>query len=477
MAEDEQLVTMVDRVDQDDALAIDDTPNVDVVVSLTPRTVHPLSLPAHLRLVATMLAAISLVVLLVQFVPKPSTSDPSGASAFFSEMLGGTSTARMPHKVLSSLRTSRSNSAAMVLADTDPDATATAFAEEDSHITLLESLSRLANASLSPTRVLDEFPHVPVPSTPWQPVIPAMSGDTQAEIADCTIDIAQSLAYIGTVALNVRAAMDACPKSSRATCSANIAAIITSLSWCVSYLSFAATSCTHTINAKATCAGSASWVIGAFGEFAFATSAIVADCTNYWSEVRDDFKSAKEKVEEHTEKWKEHKEKLKAKVEGWWLHHHSKTSTITTTTITTTSSWRHHWSIHKTLWQNAYGKLKARTDRAASISACTFSGVQASSYLVRAALQIRAAAETCPNPQECTIEVMNVISSFAWIANYIALMVSDCPIGSNSKAYCAADSADLVAAVTTLVAGAASVGDDCDPHGAALQPIAEGGEA
>ena len=42
-------------------------------------------------------------------------------------------------------------------------------------------------------------------------------------------------------------------------------------------------------------------------------------------------------------------------------------------------------------------------------------------YIVRAVLQIRSAASACPEPKACAINIMNIISSFAWISQFTRL--------------------------------------------------------
>eukprot|EP00438_Fugacium_kawagutii_P024176 Skav230777 [mRNA] locus=scaffold1473:132843:134207:- [translate_table: standard] len=84
-------------------------------------------------------------------------------------------------------------------------------------------------------------------------------------------------------------------------------------------------------------------------------------------------------------------------------------------------------------------------------------------YIVRAILQIRTAASACPEPKSCAINIMNIISSFAWISQFTSLAVSDCWSKGSQKALCAADISDMVAAVTNgPAAGVASTSDCAD---------------
>ena len=85
----------------------------------------------------------------------------------------------------------------------------------------------------------------------------------------------------------------------------------------------------------------------------------------------------------------------------------------------------------------------------------------AASYIVRAILQIRSAASACPEPRACAINIMNIISSFAWISQFTALAVSDCWSKGSQKALCAADISDMVAAVTNGPAAGIATTSDC----------------
>eukprot|EP00439_Symbiodinium_sp_Y106_P080004 s56_g18.t1 len=63
----------------------------------------------------------------------------------------------------------------------------------------------------------------------------------------------------------------------------------------------------------------------------------------------------------------------------------------------------------------------------------------------------------------CAINIMNIISSYAWISQFTALAVSDCQVGADQKALCAADISDMVAALTNgPAAGIASTSDCAD---------------
>ncbi|CAE7894324.1 Ppig, partial [Symbiodinium microadriaticum] len=112
-------------------------------------------------------------------------------------------------------------------------------------------------------------------------------------------------------------------------------------------------------------------------------------------------------------------------------------------------------------------KIKGHKDqqrnRGFDIAQCVADVTNAASYIVRAILQIRSAASAFPEPKACAINIMNIISSFAWISQFTALAVSDCQVGADQKALCTADISDMVAALTNgPAAGIASTSDCAD---------------
>jgi len=108
-------------------------------------------------------------------------------------------------------------------------------------------------------------------------------------------------------------------------------------------------------------------------------------------------------------------------------------------------------------------KQQERQDRNLDIALCTFDAVQAGSYVVRAVKQMIGAADAgCDDPKVCTINVLNIVSSFAWISQFVALAVGDCSTKDQQRAFCAADISDIVAATASLVATSASLEVDCN---------------
>eukprot|EP00913_Durusdinium_trenchii_P026260 g24639.t1 len=100
-------------------------------------------------------------------------------------------------------------------------------------------------------------------------------------------------------------------------------------------------------------------------------------------------------------------------------------------------------------------------DRNFDITQCVMDVTNSASYIVRAILQLRSAALSCPQPRACAINIMNIISSFAWISQFTALAVSDCAKMGNQKALCTADISDMVAALTNGPAAGVATTSDC----------------
>jgi hypothetical protein len=243
-----------------------------------------------------------------------------------------------------------------------------------------------------------------------------MYADDPAEFAamrtQCVIDTVQSSAYLGQAVVFLYKAIDyrglKCPDDSEAGCAVSVAGFITSIAWLASYLSLAASSCADTVNSASLCVADFTGLIANAGEIATAGAAVHTDCDFAWSKP----------------------------------------------TVAPTL----------TAQEKANDNTQSDEERNFDRSQCSFDVAQAASYVVRSGLQIRAAASTCPDPKNCAMNVLGVLSSFAWISQFTALAASDCPDGSDQDALCTADISDLVAGTTNWVAGALASTSDCkDP--------------
>eukprot|EP00435_Cladocopium_sp_Y103_P074834 s105_g51.t1 len=223
---------------------------------------------------------------------------------------------------------------------------------------------------------------------------------------ECVIDVIQGAAYLGQAVVFLYKAIKydgiRCPDNSPAGCAASIAGFITSVTWIASYLSFAANACGAAVNSGALCAGD--W------------TALMANQGGgrSWDWL------ALLKVNGLTD------------TGPGWKQFVPAGATPTVDTVI------------------AVDKLRtADRNRAFDLTQCVVADVtNAAAYIVRAILQIRSAASACPEPKACAINIMNIISSFAWISQFTSLAVSDCWDKGSQKALCAADISDMVAAVT-----------------------------
>ena len=82
---------------------------------------------------------------------------------------------------------------------------------------------------------------------------------------------------------------------------------------------------------------------------------------------------------------------------------------------------------------------EANRNRGFDITQCMADVTNSASYIVRAILKIRSASSACSDPRACAVNIVNIISSFAWISQFTALAVSDCAVLAEQKALCTAD--------------------------------------
>jgi len=248
---------------------------------------------------------------------------------------------------------------------------------------------------------------------------------------ECVIDVIQGAAYLGQAVVFLYKAIKydgiRCPNNSEAGCAASIAGFITSVTWIASYLSFAANACGAAVNSGALCAGDWTALMANFGEMATVGAAVKEDCDfgKDWLAI------------------------LKITGTGdagpGWKTFVPAGALPTVETV-----------------QKVDALRTADRNRAFDLTQCVVADVtNAAAYIVRAILQIRSAASACPEPKACAINIMNIISSFAWISQFTSLAVSDCWDKGSQKALCAADISDMVAAVTNGPAAGIATTSDC----------------
>ncbi|CAK9073870.1 unnamed protein product [Durusdinium trenchii] len=249
---------------------------------------------------------------------------------------------------------------------------------------------------------------------------------------ECVIDVVQAAAYLGQAVVFLYKAIDydgvRCPDDSPSGCAASVAGFITSVSWIASYLSFAASACGDAVKPDALCAGDWTALVANFGEMATVGAAVKEDCDfgKDWLKI---FRGEKD---------------VDVPPHEYWLGFHSQLEEA------------HGEALIK--WKNFD---EVNRDRNFDITQCVMDVTNSASYIVRAILQLRSAALSCPQPRACAINIMNIISSFAWISQFTALAVSDCAKMGNQKALCTADISDMVAALTNGPAAGVATTSDC----------------
>ncbi|CAK9030592.1 Ultraviolet-B receptor UVR8 [Durusdinium trenchii] len=248
---------------------------------------------------------------------------------------------------------------------------------------------------------------------------------------ECVIDVVQGAAYLGQAVVFLYKAIDydglKCPNNSPVGCAASVAGFITSITWIASYLSFAANACGAAVNSGALCAGDWTALMANFGEMATVGAAVKEDC---------DFNK------------------------DWIALLH------VTDANPLPPNWQAFVPAGAAPTVETIAKVDAlrtsKRNRNFDLTQCVMADVtNAAAYIVRVILQIRSAASACPEPKACAINIMNIISSFAWISQFTALAVSDCWTKGSQKALCAADISDMVAAVTNGPAAGIATTSDC----------------
>lgn len=284
---------------------------------------------------------------------------------------------------------------------------------------------------------------------------PALLGVMRTQ---CFLDVDNAATAVGNGvvfmywALNVDG--NQCPDNIPAGCAVSIIGFVNAFAWIASYISLAASSCAEAVSPKAVCASDWTAIVGDFGQIAMSAAAASVDCVfdNRASPAVNDQSTvggnASASAGCHPGLSKT--EALQCRLEEVQQQMDKLQST-------------HQQPLTRAI--DAAAKFqefsRAQTDRNFQIAVCIFDVNWAVTYLVRVILQLRSASLSCEDPKICAINILNVISSFAWIAEYIALAVTDCMEGSLQQALCSADISDLFAGATNLAASAASTTVDC----------------
>ncbi|CAE8630075.1 unnamed protein product [Polarella glacialis] len=246
---------------------------------------------------------------------------------------------------------------------------------------------------------------------------PPLTVDRQFELAECVINVDQAALYIAQAGLTIYAADSDCSpdnlhapgaNNTERACAADILNVLTSFGWTATYLATAASECAETVSSLATCAADVTWLVTSFSEIATASASIAVDC------VKDEASLDR--------------------------------------------------AAERRLIAGVSESLTAE-DRKVDIASCVVDVNMAAGYLVRASKQIHDGVKDCPkgDTQGCFVDVNNVISSFAWVIQFLTYAASDCGESALQDAACAGDIADLVAGVTSLNAAAMSLTNGCYP--------------
>ena len=246
---------------------------------------------------------------------------------------------------------------------------------------------------------------------------------------ECVIDVVQAAAYLDQAIVFLYKAIDynglECPNNSPVGCAASVAGFLTSISWIASYLSFAANACGQAVNNGALCAGDFTALTANFGEIATVGAAARADC-NFEKNVHAILTNPEPK-EVHAGAPVRRLDEAPDR-------------------MLPTRKWTQFVPAGAAPAVEKYVKVKghveANRNRGFDIAQCVADVTNSAAYIVRVILQLRTAVSSCADPKACAINVMNIISSFAWISQFTALAVSDCQVGVDQKALCTADISD-----------------------------------
>ncbi|CAJ1346431.1 unnamed protein product, partial [Effrenium voratum] len=248
--------------------------------------------------------------------------------------------------------------------------------------------------------------------------------------ASCVIDAVQASAYLGQAVVYLYKAIDykglECPDDTPAGCAISVAGFVTSLSWVASYLALASSSCSQAVNPDALCVADWTALMADFGEVATSGAGVQRHC---------DFKGRISGLLLHLDRDEAR--------HPYWHRFIPAASGPVNTAI----------DIHR---KHHYDQM-----RSFDIAQCVFDVTNAAAFLVRATIQIRTATLGCPDPRACTIDIMDVISSFSWIARFVSDAASDCAVRGSLKAKCAGDISNLVAAVANGPASGLATTSDC----------------
>jgi len=235
--------------------------------------------------------------------------------------------------------------------------------------------------------------------------------------AKCSLHAGQTVLYLVEACLAINDAAQACPRAdqphavsksgwrrgedAKGVCAIDVMAIFAGFGWTSFFLSSIASQCAHTlVPGKAVCAADVTAVVAALMDLGEASAGLATDCK--YTGLKETFMKARAKV-------------------------------------------------------------SSKSQPNSELAWCVIHPMQASYWLMRAALFIKAATKDCGHDaDDCAIDALYVISSFGWAAAFLASTVSFCSPLPDANALCAGDVANLVAALTMVSAqGIAFDGAHC----------------
>jgi len=123
----------------------------------------------------------------------------------------------------------------------------------------------------------------------------------------------------------------------------------------------------------------------------------------------------------------------------------------------------------KNIFENLRGAVDSIQERQVDVASCVFDVQTGLSYLARVGLllsEIPASSCNDPDPsepekKECAVNVINIFSWIAWVAEYFALVAGSCPVQGSEASHCAAPIIDLIASSSSLVVAGDGMVEEC----------------
>jgi len=295
---------------------------------------------------------------------------------------------------------------------------------------------------------------------------------TKLAYTQCTIDVIQASAYLGSAIIFIDKAVNyggvQCPDATQQGCSVQIEAAVTAMTWLASYISLAMSSCTATVNAPAACTADITGIMANVGELVTASTAASVDCKFEKKRPWDKLKSAKDKLNSAKDKLNSAKELLPLlgrRLTGTAAVNHTDVGRR----LADTHPLADVVASMKDKAEERQEAKQAHYERQVDEALCAFDVVQGVSYVIRALKQgFGDAVDTCADPYVCTINMFNIISSVAWISQFFSFAAADCAVEANQAAYCSGDISDLIAATASMVAVSMAVPVDCEAAAEAM---------